>query len=233
MKYAEFLAERITVDHGDGFTIDEADVNPMLFPFQRAIVAWACEKGRAAVFADCGLGKTPIQLEWARLVCERHGGIVLIVAPLAVAQQTAREGDKFGVNITNYEMMQHFQPDALAGIVLDESSILKSYDGKTRTEIIAFAERIPFRLACTATPAPNDPAELCNHAEFLGVMTESEVKALYFTTDGTTTRWRLKGHSHEDFYRWMASWAVAMSKPSDLGSKTAHLRCLRWTFASW
>lgn len=230
--YADFLAGRMTVDHGDGFTIDESDVNPQLFDFQRALVAWACEKGRAAIFADCGLGKTPIQLEWARLVCERHGGIVLIVAPLAVAEQTAREGDKFGVpvtvcrtgedmtlgvNITNYEMLGHFTPDALAGIVLDESSILKSYDGKTRTEITSFAERIPFRLACTATPAPNDPAELCNHAEFLGVMTESEVKALYFTTDGTTTRWRLKGHSHEAFYRWMASWAVAMSKPSDLG----------------
>jgi DNA modification methylase len=114
-------------------------------------------------------------------------------------------------------MLGHFTPDVLAGLVLDESSILKSYDGKTRTEIIAFAERVPFRLACTATPAPNDPAELCNHAEFLGVMTESEVKALYFTTDGTTTRWRLKGHSHEAFYRWMASWAVAMGKPSDLG----------------
>jgi DNA modification methylase/superfamily II DNA or RNA helicase len=230
--YAAFLAERMTVDHGDGFTVDEADINPQLFDFQRAIVAWACEKGRSAIFADCGLGKTPMQLEWARLVCERHGGIVLIVAPLAVAQQTAREGEKFGipvnvcrtgedvtlgVNITNYEMLRHFTPDALAGLVLDESSILKSYDGKTRTEIIAFAERIPFRLACTATPAPNDPAELCNHAEFLGVMTESEVKALYFTTDGTTTRWRLKGHSHEAFYRWMASWAVAMRKPSDLG----------------
>jgi DNA modification methylase/superfamily II DNA or RNA helicase len=230
--YAAFLAERMTIDHGDGFTIDESDINPQLFDFQRTIVAWACEKGRAAVFADCGLGKTPIQLEWARLVCERHGGIALIVAPLAVAQQTAREGEKFGVpvnvcrtgddvtlgvNVTNYEMLAHFTPDVLAGIVLDESSILKSYDGKTRTEIIAFAEQIPFRLACTATPAPNDPAELCNHAEFLGVMTESEVKALYFTTDGTTTRWRLKGHSHEAFYRWMASWAVAMRKPSDLG----------------
>ena len=231
-EYADFLARRMTVDHGDGFTVVEADINPQLFDFQRAIVAWACEKGRAAVFADCGLGKTPIQLEWARLVCERHGGIVLVVAPLAVAQQTAREGQKFGVpvnvcrtgddvtlgvNITNYEMLAHFTPDALAGLVLDESSILKSYDGKTRTEIIAFADQVPFRLACTATPAPNDPAELCNHAEFLGVMTESEVKALYFTTDGTTTRWRLKGHSHEAFYRWMASWAVAMRKPSDLG----------------
>jgi DNA modification methylase/superfamily II DNA or RNA helicase len=230
--YADFLAARMTVDHGDGFSVSESDINPQLFDFQRAIVAWACEKGRAAIFADCGLGKTPIQLEWARLVCERHGGIVLIVAPLAVAEQTAREGVKFGVpvnvcrtgddvtlgvNITNYEMLGHFTPDALAGLVLDESSILKSYDGKTRTEIIAFAEQVPFRLACTATPAPNDPAELCNHAEFLGVMTESEVKALYFTTDGTTTRWRLKGHSHEAFYRWMATWAVALRKPSDLG----------------
>lgn len=232
MQYDEFLARRMVIDHGDGFKVADADVNPQLFDFQRALVRWACEKGRAAIFADCGLGKTPIQLEWARLVCERHGGIVLIVAPLAVAEQTAREGDKFGVpvnvcrtgenltlgvNITNYEMLGHFTPDALGGIVLDESSILKSYDGKTRTEIIAFAERLPFRLACTATPAPNDPAELCNHAEFLGVMTESEVKALYFTTDGTTTRWRLKGHSHEAFYRWMATWAVAMRKPSDLG----------------
>ena len=230
--YETFLAKRLKIDYGSGFDVSESDINPMLFPFQRALVSWACGKGAAAIFADCGLGKTPIQLEWARLVCERAGGIVLIVAPLAVAEQTAREGEKFGVpvnvcrtgeditlgvNITNYEMLAHFTPDALAGIVLDESSILKSYDGKTRSEIIAFAERLPFRLACTATPAPNDPAELCNHAEFLGIMTESEVKALYFTTDGTTTRWRLKGHSHQDFYRWMASWAVALRKPSDLG----------------
>jgi DNA modification methylase len=230
--YADFLAARAMMDHGDGFKVGAEDINPALFDFQRAIVAWACEKGRSAIFADCGLGKTPMQLEWARLVCERRGGIVLIVAPLAVAEQTVREGEKFGVpvnicrtgdditlgvNVTNYEMLRHFEPDALAGIVLDESSILKSYDGKTRTQIIEFAERLPFRLACTATPAPNDPAELCNHAEFLGVMTESEVKALYFTTDGTTTRWRLKGHSHEHFYRWMASWAVAMRQPSDLG----------------
>jgi DNA modification methylase len=230
--YAAFLEARAMMDHGDGFKVAESAINPQLFDFQRALVAWACEKGRSAIFADCGLGKTPMQLEWARLVCERRDGIVLIVAPLAVAEQTAREGDKFsvpvnvcrtgedvtlGVNITNYEMLRHFSPDLLAGIVLDESSILKSYDGKTRTEVIAFAERIPFRLACTATPAPNDPAELCNHAEYLGVMTESEVKALYFTTDGTTTRWRLKGHSHEDFYRWMATWSVAMRKPSDLG----------------
>jgi len=232
VRYEEFLARRLAVEHGDGFAIDERRINPMLYPFQRAVLAWACEKGRSAVFADCGLGKTPIQLEWARLVCEERGGIVLIVAPLAVAEQTQREGDKFdvpvnlcrrgedvtlGVNITNYEMLQHFDPGILGGLVLDESSILKSYDGKTRTAIIAFAEQIPFRLACTATPAPNDPAELCNHAEFLGVMTEQEVKALYFTTDGTTNRWRLKGHSHESFYRWLASWSVALRKPSDIG----------------
>ena len=231
--YEAFLAERMKVDHGDGFKIDESDVNPMLFPFQRAIVAWATEKGRAAVFADCGLGKTPIQLEWARLVCERKGGIVLIVAPLAVAEQTAREGEKFGVpvnvcrtgddvtlgvNITNYEMLQHFTPDALAGIVLDESSVLKAYMGVTKRDLVDRFGAVPCRLCCTATPSPNDHMELLNHAEFLGVMRSSEALSVWFINDTSSTgTYRLKKHAEGDFWRWCSSWAAALNKPSDIG----------------
>jgi DNA modification methylase len=220
-------------DHGDGFDVDESDINPQLFDFQRAIVAWACAKGRAAIFADCGLGKTPMQLEWARLVCERHGGIVLIVAPLAVAEQTAREGEKFGVpvnvcrtgadvtlgvNITNYEMLQHFQPDTLAGVVLDESSILKSYMGVTKRDLVDRFADVPYRLCCTATPSPNDHMELLNHAEFLGVMRSSEALSVWFINDTSTTgTYRLKKHAEADFWRWCSTWAAALNHPSDIG----------------
>jgi len=188
---------------------------------------------RAALFQDCGLGKTIEQLEWAKLVSERMHGPILIVAPLAVSGQTAREGKRFGydvticrsgsditdgINITNYEMLHRFDADAFCGLVLDESSILKAYDGVTRKAITAFAELIPYRLACTATPAPNDYTELCNHAEFLGVMTEAEVKAMFFVQDGnTTTAWRLKRHAISVFWKWVATWALAARMPSDLG----------------
>lgn len=204
-------------------------LNQMLFPFQRDIVSWALRRGRAAIFADCGLGKTPIQLEWARHV----PGDVLILAPLAVAGQTVREGEKFGIEVrqarrqadvrsgitvANYEMLDHFEPDAFSGIVLDESSILKAYDGKTRTRIIEAFTRTPFKLACTATPAPNDFMELGNHAEFLGSMTRVEMLSMFFVHDGgETQQWRLKGHAQPEFWRWVCSWAVMLRKPSDLG----------------
>lgn len=233
MKYDEFLEQKRLLAPPVGFEVDEASINPMLFPFQRAIVRWAVRRGRAALFEDCGLGKTPQQLEWARLVCEHTGGNVLILAPLAVADQTAREGEKFGVpvticktgadvrsgvNVTNYERLHHFDFAQFSGIVLDESSILKSFDGKTRQAITAFARSIHFRLACTATPAPNDLIELINHAEFLDVMSGKEIIALFFKQDGNTThKWRLKKHAQRDFWRWMASWCIALRKPSDIG----------------
>lgn len=230
--YDEFLESKRLVSEPVGFDIDAEEIHPVLFPFQRDIVRWAVRRGRAAIFADCGLGKTLQQLEWARLVHEHTGGSVLILAPLAVAAQTAREGEKIGltvtvcrsgddvrpgVNVTNYERLHHFTPE-FAGLVLDESSILKSFDGSTRKQIGEFASKIHYRLACTATPAPNDLIELTNHAEFLNIMGGKEILALFFTQDGNTThKWRLKGHAKEDFWKWMASWSVAVRKPSDLG----------------
>lgn len=204
-----------------------ADPPAMLFPFQRDIVKWALRRGRAAIFADCGLGKTPMQLAWA----DQVPGRVLILAPLAVAQQTCREGQKFGIDvtyarhsvderitITNYEMLEHFNPADYTGIILDESSILKSYDGKFRNQIIDSFKSTPFKLACTATPAPNDHMELGNHAEFMGVLSRTEMLSTFFVHDGgDTSQWRLKGHAAKDFWQWVCSWAVMVRKPSDLG----------------
>lgn len=231
--YTAFLASKRAIPPPSGFAVDLATINPMLFPFQRDIVRWALQRGKAAIFADCGLGKTPMQLEWARHVCDHTAGNVLIFAPLAVAQQTAREGEKFGVpvtvcrtqadvrpgvNITNYEMLPHFHAASFTGVVIDESSILKSFGGIVRKALTEFGGAIPFRLACTATPAPNDLLELSNHAEFLEIAKGKEIIALFFTQDGNTThQWRLKGHARGDFWRWMASWSVALRRPSDLG----------------
>ena len=231
--YEEFLKKKALVVPPCGFDVADADINPMLFDWQRAIVQWSLRRGRSALFEDCGLGKTPQQLEWAKHVAAHTGKPVLILAPLAVAQQTAREGEKFGVpvtvcrsqsdvqpgvNITNYEMLPHFEAEAFGGVVLDESSILKAFEGTTRKAITAFAHLIPYRLACTATPAPNDLIELTNHSEFLDIMTGKEIIALFFKQDGNTTHaWRLKRHAEQDFWRWMAGWSVAMRRPSDLG----------------
>jgi DNA modification methylase len=227
LNYEAFISSKLHTAPPTGMQVSRDDIHPMLFDFQRDLVEWALSRGRAAVFADCGLGKTFIQLEWARFI-----GNVLIVAPLAVSKQTVREAEKIdieinvcrtqddvkpGINITNYEMIHHFKPD-FDGIVLDESSILKSYSGKYRQQLTTFAETIPFRLACTATPAPNDLIEIINHAEYLGIMTGKEIIALYFTQDGNTThKWRIKGHARDAFWRWMATWSVAMRYPSDLG----------------
>jgi DNA modification methylase len=228
MNYDAFLKQKEITDVPTG--IDSGfNISPMLFDFQRDIVIWALKRGRAAIFADCGLGKTPMQLEWARHI----PGNVLILAPLAVAQQTIREGGKFGVTvnycrkmedvkegitITNYEMLNNFDPDYFAGIVLDESSILKSFTGKFRTMIIEKFDKTPFRLACTATPAPNDYMELGNHSEFLGVMGRNEMLSMFFVHDGgDTAKWRLKGHAQDNYWKWLCSWAVMIRKPSDLG----------------
>jgi DNA modification methylase len=228
VSYSEFLTKKTRAVIPAGIP-DPGTLNPALFGFQSDIVKWALKRGRAAVFADCGMGKTLMQLEWARQV----PGNVLILAPLAVAKQTVAEGEKFGIsvnyarsqdqclpgiNITNYEMLQHFDPSWFAGVVLDESSILKAYDGKTRTAIIAAFARTPYKLACTATPAPNDYMELGNHSEFLGVMTRAEMLSMFFVHDGGETQvWRLKGHAETAFWRWLASWSVMIRMPSDLG----------------
>ena len=233
MEYTQFLKQKQIINTSKGIDIDRNLLNPMLFEFQRDIVWWALKKGKACIFADCGLGKTPMQLEWANQVHKHTSGDVLILAPLAVSKQTKREGDKFGIkvnicnsqddvkpgiNITNYEKLKHFNPDAFAGIVLDESSILKSFTGKIRTQIIEAFNKTPYRLACTATPAPNDYMELGNHAEFCGVMTRAEMLATFFIHDGgDTSKWRLKGHAEDKFWEWVASWAVVIRKPSDLG----------------
>ena len=236
--YETFLATKRVIAPPVGFAADRAAFPPSLFPFQADIIAWALRLGRAAMFEGTGLGKTIQQLVWSDQVCRHtaadpNGGRVLILAPLAVAQQTVREGRQFGItvtycrdqsdvrdgiNITNYERLHLFDPAVFAGVVLDESSILKSYDGKTRTQIIEAFAATPYRLACTATPAPNDYMELGNHAEFLGVMSRVEMLSMFFVHDGgETQKWRLKGHATGDFWRWLASWAVMLRMPSDLG----------------
>ena len=234
MNYAEFLNTKREKVNPCGFAVDPSAMTPALFDWQREIVAWALKRGRAALFEDCGLGKTAQQLEWARNVVAHTGRAVLILAPLAVSDQTIREGRKFGiavhrcnsggdvipaaVNVTNYERLEKFNSDPFAGIVLDESSILKAYDGKTRRMITDFAKPIEYRLCCTATPAPNDLVELCNHAEFLDIMSGKEILALFFRQDGNTTHnWRLKGHARQAFWMWMAEWSVAVRRPSDIG----------------
>lgn len=225
-QYQDFIKGKAIITVPTGLQ-NPAEPPAMLFPFQRDIVKWALRRGRAAVFADCGMGKTPMQLAWAAQI----PGKVLILAPLAVAPQTVREGKKFGIEvvysrtpvdaqitITNYEMLEHFNPADYTGIVLDESSILKSYDGKFRSLIIEAFAATPFKLACTATPAPNDHMELGNHAEFLGVLTRTEMLSTFFVHDGgDTAKWRLKGHAERDFWKWVCSWAVMIRKPSDLG----------------
>ena len=231
MNYNDFLKQKHIVTSPSGFEPYPIKDGP--FDWQAAICRWAIRKGKAALFEDCGLGKTLQQLEWARQVSLHTNMPVLIVAPLAVAQQTKREGMKFGylvtvcrsqadvqpgINITNYEMLEHFEADKFGGVVLDESSILKSYSGKIKQQIIDMFRDTPYKLACTATPAPNDFMELGNHAEFLGIMTRAEMLSTFFVHDGGSTQsWRLKGHAQDDFWKWIASWAVVLSSPADLG----------------
>lgn len=225
--YAEFLETKRRRVAPVGVGVDLDDMHPSLFDHQRHIVKWALHRGRAAIFADTGLGKTAMQLEWARHI----GDTSLILAPLSVARQTVREATRIGMTIryvrhqsevdgpgvwiTNYEMAHQFNAAEFDAVVLDESSILKNHAGATRTALIAQWADTKYRLCCTATPAPNDVTELCNHAEFLGVMPRNEMLAAYFIHDDDG--WRLKGHAALPMYRWMASWAVAIRRPSDLG----------------
>ena len=225
--YAEFLAKKHPAPTFVGPDLMAGDVHPMLHDWQSELVLWAVKVGRAAIWADTGLGKTVMQVEWARLVTD---GVRLIVAPLAVCHQTVREAAKVGVTaayvrsgvdltpgvyVTNYEMVEHFDPADVSAVVLDEASILKQSDGKTRTRLIEQFREVPYRLACTATPAPNDPEELTNQAEFLGHSTRANMLAAYFVHDDHG--WRLKGHARRPMYEWMATWAVALRRPSDLG----------------
>jgi len=247
MEYGEFLAGKGAATADAGIKVEE--LNPMLFDFQEDITRWALRRGRAAIFASCGLGKTPMQLDWANQIHLDSGKRILIVAPLAVSMQTVQEGVKFGVDvtiskdggnlspgitITNYERLHHFSPDDFGGIVLDESSILKGFDGKFRKMVTGFARSIPYRLGCTATPAPNDLMELANHSEFLEILTGKQILAMFFRQDGNSVHsWRLKGHAEESFWRWMGTWSVALREPADLGYENRGFNLPPIKFHDW
>jgi len=228
--YVDYIETKAIAVPQVGF--EPANLNPNLFDWQEAIVRWALRKGRVCLFEDCGLGKTIQQLAWA----EQIPGKVIVLTPLAVAEQTEREARRFGIDasvsrdgsthsqitITNYEQMHQFDMAEFEGIVLDESSILKAQTGKIRTQIIEASSDIPFRLACTATPAPNDHIELGNHAEFVGAMPMQEMLARFFVHDAAKTQdWRLKGHARDDFWAWVATWAVMLRTPGDIGFDSA------------
>ena len=239
MNYADFIAAKTHEGALHGFA--PLWMPDKLFPFQVALAEWAIRKGRAAVFADCGLGKTFIQLTWAENVARKTDGRVLILTPLAVALQTVREGEKIGVEVahrreglqagdrivvTNYERLHYFNPDNFAGVVCDESSILKNFDGTTRAAVTDFMRKRPYRLLCTATAAPNDYIELGTSSEALGDMGAADMLSRFFKkSEKTFTRseehraglYRFRGHAEENFWRWVCSWSRAIRKPSDMG----------------
>ena len=235
-EYQEFLDQKKQQRVESGFVVNDEQLNPALFPFQKYCVKRALAVGKFALFEDCGLGKTIQQLEWAQKVCDKIDKPVLILAPLAVISQTIKEGEKFGyvvkeigdmdyqqdmetgIYITNYDNMEHIEAYHFGGVVLDESSILKNFQGKTRTALIDEFRNTPYKLACTATPSPNDTTEICNHSEFLDVMSRTEMLAMYFVHDGgSTSDWRLKGHAKQMFWDFVSTWAVMLNKPSDIG----------------
>lgn len=225
--YATFIARKQGRVEKPGREVTAADIHPMLHDWQNELVRWAVRTSRAALWADTGMGKTVMQLEWARL----SGDTPLVIAPLAVCEQTVREAAKLGITakyvreyadavgadlyVTNYERVQGFPAAAFDAVVLDESSILKQSTGATRTMLIDWCRDIPHRLACSATPAPNDPEELTNQSEWLGRMSRTHMLAAYFIHD--QDGWRLKGHARRPMMQWMAQWAVALTKPSDVG----------------
>lgn len=231
MNYHEFIKNKAIVYQPSGFDCTERNEN--LFGWQNDVVRWALRKGKCAIFSDCGTGKTRMLLQWANMVHKHENRAVLILAPLAVAQQTKAEGVLCGIdvkvvrdqsecenglNITNYEMLQHFDDSFFCGVVLDESSIIKHKDGKTRQMIQDMFEETAYKLCCTATPAPNDFMELGTHAQFLGVMKQTEMLATFFVHDGGETQnWRLKGHAEKKFFEWVAGWAACFKRPQDLG----------------
>lgn len=231
MTYNEFLENKRITSAATGF--ESARRNPKLFEWQSDIVAWMLKIGRAGQFSDCGTGKTATELEWAQQVSDYTGKPVLILCPLCVAPQTKREGVKFdvdvtvcrsqkdvapGVNIANYEMLEHFNAAAFGGVVLDESSILKAYMGKTKRALVEMFRDTPFKLVASATPSPNDQMELLNQAEYLGIMRSSEALSIWFIADQQQSgTYRLKGHAEADFWDWVSTWAVCFEKPSDIG----------------
>lgn len=237
--YQEFLARKLGVAVPHGFDV-VPDLPPYLFDFQRAIVARHLRLGRSAIFAGTGLGKTGMQLAWADAVATATQGEIILAAPLAVGEQTVREAAKFGIpgvryagsdadrsriTVTNYERVDRFDPDSFSGVSLDESSILKSHDSATRAELTRAFAAHAYKLANTATPAPNDWTELGNHAEFLGVCSAKEMLSMYFVHDGSirageagsAAGWRLKRHAEDAFWRWVASWATVLRHPRDVG----------------
>ena len=232
MEYNEFLKTKEYSYQNTGFDIEDSELNDNLFPFQKKIVQWALKKGKCALFLDTGLGKTICQLSFADAVCKHENGKALILAPLAVSKQTKQEGEKFGINvnicrkqedakdginITNYEMLQHFNPDEFCCVVLDESSILKSFMGKVSSDIIDTFRFTKYKLACTATPSPNDYQELGTHSDFLNIMSRSEMLATFFINDAKEGQWRMKKHAEQKFWEWLATWAMVVKNPSDIG----------------
>ena len=226
MQYSQFIASKKRNLMDCGFEPDR--VNEKLFPFQADIIRKALKRGKYAIFADCGLGKTFMQLEWAEQVAKNTGEPVLLLCPLAVSAQTIREAERFGIDaqrypnglvqVINYDQIDNVDEHKFSGVVLDESSILKNMQGKMRNAIIDKFKDTKYKLACTATPSPNDPVELGNHSEFLDVMKMTEMSAMYFVHDGgDTNKWRLKKHAIEQFYQWVGSWASVLRKPSDIG----------------
>jgi hypothetical protein len=237
--YEAFLDAKTHVGAEHGF--DPLWIPSSLFPFQVSLVEWACRKGRCAIFADCGLGKTPMQLTWAENVARKTGKRVLILTPLAVAFQTVKEGEKFGIEVThrregidsgdrivvtNYERLHYFRPDDFAGVVCDESSILKNFDGETRKAITDFMRKRPYRLLCTATAAPNDYIELGTSSEVIGDLGAQDMMNRFFRREKDFTKvggnaggqgWEMRRHAERDFWRWVCSWARAMRRPSDMG----------------
>lgn len=234
MTYQEFLKSKELKTIEAGFDVDRDEICPMAFDFQKDLIQWACKKGKAAVLIGCGCGKTIISLSWAELVHKRTGGDILIIAPLSVVEQTKREAEKFhtlpvnicrtqedvrhGLNITNYEMAEHFDHKSFIGVVLDESSILKSFNSKTTVNFTEWFKNTPYKLLCTATIAPNSYVEIGTSCEFLGIMSRSEMLATYFIHDsGKTSEWRLKKAAKQKFWEWLATWAVYFENPRELG----------------
>ena len=231
LSYAEFIDRKRAAAPAD--VIPASAIPARLFPFQASLTEWLLARGRAALFADCGLGKTLVQLAWADNVRGHTGGDVLVLAPLAVSPQTRAEAEacgieatvcrtgadvRPGINVTNYERLHHFAGRDWAGVVLDESSILKAFDGRTRKDLTAFAARARYRLCCTATPSPNDYEELGGHSEFLDVMGRRQMLSEFFVNDGiSAAHWRLKRHGQDAYWRWIATWARMLRTPADLG----------------
>jgi len=231
MNYEQFLETKQKNHIQSGFDIDESELNKKMFPFQKFITKRALKAGKYAIFADCGLGKTLMQLEWAHQVNLKTNKPVLILAPLAVSGQTIKEGKKFHIDvcrydgsnspvqISNYEQLENIDTTIFSGIVLDESSILKNFQGATYKTLCELFSQTPYKLACTATPSPNDAIELTNHSEFLGIMPSSQVLSMYFTHDGgiDMVKWKLKGHAKKHYWSWVSSWAMMLDNPADIG----------------